>query len=140
MSSNIQWPCDRWPPNRYSLSKCCACSIRNCEPCSHCRSSSCSRLCGVLPCAVAVPLPLSMDANDGPCGCTGALRACSRSIVKSNEENRLVPHSSTEQKGAADSTLTTFTCLPGKMGPINCAPASKFAVPYALCASISMNS
>lgn len=48
------------------LSKCCACSIRNCEPCSHCRSSSCSRLCGA-PLVDELEAPLSIDVNDaGP--------------------------------------------------------------------------
>jgi hypothetical protein len=37
--------------------------MRNCDPCSHCRSSSCSRLCG----APFDEEPLNIDVNDaGP--------------------------------------------------------------------------
>jgi len=52
---------------RHSLSKCCACSIRNWLPCSHCRSNSWSSVWGtaallflfvVLP---VLPLPLSAE-------------------------------------------------------------------------------
>lgn len=50
------------------LSKCWACSIKNCDPCSHCLSRSCSRLWGVLPCAVGWPVPPSIELRDGPCG------------------------------------------------------------------------
>lgn len=57
----------------FLLSKCWACSIRNCEPCSHCRSSSCSRLCGVLPWAVGWPVPPSIELKLGPCGWLDAL-------------------------------------------------------------------
>lgn len=52
----------------YLLSKCCACSIRNWDPCSHCRSNNCSKLCGVFPLAVGVPVPPSIELSEGPCG------------------------------------------------------------------------
>lgn len=58
---------------RFLLSKCWACSIKNCEPCSHWRSRSCSRLCGVFPWAVGWPVPPSIELNDGPCGWLAAL-------------------------------------------------------------------
>lgn len=57
----------------FLLSKCCACSIKNCDPCSHWRSRSCSRLCGVFPWAVGWPVPPSIELNDGPCGWLAAL-------------------------------------------------------------------
>lgn len=38
------------------LSKCWACSIKNCEPCSHCRSNNCSKLWGMAKLPLA-PLP-----------------------------------------------------------------------------------
>lgn len=48
VSSSRTFSCRNWCRHDSSdaMSKCCACSIRNWLPCSHCRSSNCSRLCG----------------------------------------------------------------------------------------------
>lgn len=51
------------------LSKCWACSIRNCEPCSHCLSNSCSRLCGMARLPFA-PLPNIEAKGLGPVAAT----------------------------------------------------------------------
>lgn len=50
-SSKARLSCFNWfrQDRSWAISKCCACSIRNWEPCSHCRSKSCSSVCGGFP-------------------------------------------------------------------------------------------
>lgn len=47
------------------LSKCWACSIKNCDPCSHCLSNNCSKLCGIARLPLA-PLPNIEAKGLGP--------------------------------------------------------------------------
>lgn len=67
--------------------------MRNWDPCSHCLSSNCSRLCGAPPLAVLPPLNIELS-DGGPC----ELGPCDPAFDNDDEDE-------------------AEPCLPGNNGP-----------------------